>query len=144
MKRILFLALVGVVGFLLSLSMQRKSPVQKSLLVTQPAPAATPTKIKDTRVISGKLDALVSSSLTVTTRQGTQYQVDLNPKTFVVWQDLDKGERIVLTPYMAEPFLKSRDCWVSVGVDKGIASDVIIHPVVADVIAPPPEEPIDQ
>jgi hypothetical protein len=129
MKRYLFLALVGVVCYLLSLSVQRTGPVVSSLVVKQPEPPR-PTLITDTRTISGKLVTLVSSSLVFTQHvDKKQYEVKISPKTYFVWTDVDKKERIPMTPAEAEAFVKTRQrCWVLVGVHKGVASDIILNP----------------
>jgi hypothetical protein len=117
-KLLVFIGFVGLVGFLLSTPpnpMNIKQLENKSNLV------------KDTRTIFGKLDSYSPSALTVTDKHGT-HQVLINHTTFIVWQDVDNEIRIEHTPTSAADFIKNKQCNVGVGVYKGIASDVILHP----------------
>jgi hypothetical protein len=131
MKKVLFFVLVGVICYLLSFGDERRS-VQVLLPVDVPVKGkqVAPTKIEDTRVIGGRLNTLVSSHLTITTLQKQRHLIDMGAKTHLVWHNVNEKERIELTPERAVGFVKSRKCWVFVCVHKGIASSVIIHPVV--------------
>ena len=113
-KLIVFMAFVGFVGFLLS------NPTKKFI-------PSEPKLITDTRTIFGKLESYQPSFLTVTDKHGT-YQVLINHTTFIVWQDVDNGIRIEHTPTSIVEFIKNKQCNVGVGVYKGIASDIILHP----------------
>lgn len=130
MKRVLFFVLVGAVCYLLSLRDERRS-VQVLPMVDAPVSGepTAPAKIEGTKVAGGRLNTFVPFSLSFTTLQKQRFQVAVGPKTSIVWHNVDKGERIVLTPETATEFVKSRHCWVLVGVHKGVASDIIIHPV---------------
>lgn len=127
MRRVLFFVLVGVICVLLSFVDERR-PVQ--VLPVKAKPVTPTIKIEDTRTLGGRLNALVSSHLTLTTLQKQKFRVDMNGKTAIVWHNVDKKERIKLTPESAVEFVRSRHCWVFVCVSKGVASSIIVHPVV--------------